>query len=456
MIPTDLKTYQEMQTITRAGLARQLGMSYGGERDLYEALGYKKELVFDDFWNTYRRNSIARAVIDRPAKKSWQGKLEILQGNNVESTPLELAWKQLRDNLNLKSKLSLLDRLSGIGRYGVLLMGLSDVKTKQDWRNPVSGKVQLLYVRALDEQNAKINQYEDNTENERYGKPKIYNVTVKNIGTGATNTFEVHHSRIIHVMQDNLEDEVHGTPRLEAVYNELQNIEKIAGGSAEMFWRGARPGYQANVDPEFTLTPSIEKDLKGQVNEYEHNLRRILINQGVKMTALESQISDPTSHIEVQIQLISSETGIPKRILLGSERGELASSQDKEAFLSLIQARRDEFIEPCILRPLITRCMEYGVLPKAQDWSIDWDDLFAPSDKEKADVGKTRSQALKDYMQTPGAMEVVPPKAFFEFFLGLQGQDILLIEEMMDEWRQNEDLPQDEQEELEEPNITDE
>jgi hypothetical protein len=203
------------------------------------------------------------------------------------------------------------------------------------------------------------------------------------------------------------------------------DIEKVAGGDAEMFWRGARPGYHGKLDPEYQATPEFKAELKEQIDEFEHNLRRMLINEGVDLEALEQQIADPSSHMDIQLKLISSETGIPIRILTGSERGELASSEDRSEWLSYVQTRREEHGEPNIMRPLIDRLIEYGILPTPQDnYSIKWSDLFAQSEKMRVDIGKSRSNSIREYTSNPMAIEVIPPQVFMEKCLGFSEDEI--------------------------------
>jgi hypothetical protein len=201
-----------------------------------------------------------------------------------------------------------------------------------------------------------------------------------------------------------------------------------------MFWRGARPGYHAKVDPEYDLSTAAEADLQDQIDEYEHKLRRILTAQGIDLNPLSTQVSDPSSHIDAQIQMISAITGIPKRILTGSERGELASGQDQDSWDDLIEDRREEFATPQIIRPFVDRCIEYGVLPQPStgEYSVEWPDMRTRTDGEKASVGQTRAQALQAYVANTAAEDVVPPEAFFRYFLGLGDEEITLINEMRD------------------------
>jgi len=129
--------------------------------------------------------------------------------------------------------------------------------------------------------------------------------------------------------------------------------------------------------------------------------------------------------VKVILQLISSETGIPLRILTGSEEGALASTQDKDSWLDVISERRDEFAEVEIVRPFLDVLMEYGVLPALSDtYKVHWSDLYSPSAKEQADVSYKKTQTLQMYASTPGADIIMPPKMFFEKFMGWGYTDI--------------------------------
>lgn len=422
--------------LTRMNYASSLGMQFGGERDLYKTLGYPLEIKYSDYLSKFERQDIARAVINRPVSATWRGPLVLTESDDAKTTTFEKAWKELEVRLKLKVMFARLDRLTGIGRFGVLLMGTSDLKQKEDWSLAISaGTLKLLFVKPLGESAVKISTYEQDTNNPRYGLPLLYDISLIK-ADGGEYSVKVHYTRVIHVVDGALESDVFGTPRLQAVYNRLQDIEKLVGGSAEMFWKGARPGYQGKVDKEYSVGKPEEARLEEQMEEFEHNLRRLLMMEGVELQSLAPQVVDPTNHVDIQIQMISAETGIPKRILTGSERGELASSEDQTQWNTLVKARREEFAEPYIIEPFVKFCIDHGILPKysANGYYTQWEDLFAPSEKEKVDIGKTRAEALRAYTGDPVAQAVIPPQAFFEFFLGLTNEQITLIDEMMKEF----------------------
>jgi hypothetical protein len=419
--------------VARMSLASSLGQqTYGGDRDIYQALGYPTTIKYDDYVGRYFRQDIAKAIIDRPVKATWQGKLELVESEN-EETPFEKAWIDLNDKFGLQSIFSRVDRLTSIGKYGLLLLGLDDVKENEDFKNPAIGKRKLIYLMPFGEGSAKINTYEKDPKNQRYGKPLTYSITVQQMEGGESLVIEVHYTRVVHIIENPLESDVESTPVLEAVFNRLIDLEKLVGGDAEMFWRGARPGYAGTVDKDFQMGATTKQDLKDQIDEYEHNLRRILVNEGVDLKALAQQIADPKTHFEMLVECICAERGIPKRILIGSERGELSSAQDSGEWKTYIQIRRTDHAEPHIIRVFVKRCQELAILPKTSTgkYSVSWEDLFALSEGDRVKIGLDRSASLKNYTASPLAEAVMPPEAFAEFCLGLTSDQINKLRQML-------------------------
>jgi hypothetical protein len=423
-------------------LANALGVSYDGDRDIYEALGYKKDLTFNDYFLQYSRQDIAAAVIDRPVSATWRGPLALIESDDDNDTALEKGWEDLEKRLHLKKAFARLDRLTGIGEYGVMFLGFSDVDSAGKLDQPVTptATLQLLYVRPLSEANATISQWETDPANERYGLPVMYSLTLVSHKGGNSQTLTVHYTRVLHIADSTLEGSIYGTPRLMAVFNRLTDLEKLTGGSAEMFWRGARPGYHGSIDPEMSMDDATKDSLRDQIDEYDHNMRRFLIGKGLDIKSLEQQIADPAAHVDIQIQMISAQTGIPKRILTGSERGELASSEDKDSWLQTIQTRREEFAEPTILYPFVDLMIKYKVLPAAIDsYTVKWEDLWSTSDKEKAEIGSIRAKSLQAYAANPYAGDILPMDAFLKYGLGLTDDQIELIQEQQEQAQREEE-----------------
>ena len=433
--------------VSRANIAKRLGQSYGGDRDLYQALGYSKSLTFDDYWGRYERQDIAARIIDAPVNASWREPPEINE-NDEQETPFEVAWTDLsRDSqVRLFHYIRRADKLAGIGLYGVIYLGFDDGKLPVE---PVESANKLTYLRAYSEQSAAISKWERDPASPRFGLPLEYNIQTANLndqGMSRGSSIQVHWTRIIHIADGLMENEVYGTPRLQRVFNRLQDLELVSGSSAEMFWRGAFPGLGFMADADSDIDAQTLSDMEDEIEEYIHGLKRYLRMQGITIAELAQQVADPTGHVEILLQLISGATGIPKRILVGSERGELSSSQDEANWNSRVSERRDDYCEIVILRPLIDRLIQVKVLPEPSEagYTIAWPDLFSPSEKEQAEIAKTRMETLAAYVNAQGADLVLPVEMFLERMLGFTSEEVEkalgLIETMMvDETREIEE-----------------
>jgi len=413
----------ESTIVERSKLIERLGLSYGDDRDLYKALGYRKTPNFSDYYTRYKRQDIARRVVNAPTSESWRMK-PIITENQGEKTKFEEAWEALVKDHRIWHYLTRADRISGIGEYGVLLMGFNDVSSAKGLKTPVNTKsdsTELIYLQAYTSNNASIKSFVSDTRDPRFGMPEIYEMKIRsNSGSYSYSDYEVHYSRVIHIADGAEENDVYGTPRLQCVLNRLMDLEKVVGGSAEMFWRGAFPGFALEAEADANIETLDLDDLEEEMQNYLHNLQRYIRLQGIKINQLDPQVADPSKHFDTIIQLISAATDIPKRILLGSERGELASSQDETHWSKFIDSRREDFVEPVILRPFIDKMISVKILPEptSGNYSVKWPDLTAPTEKTKADIRRINTEALSRYVLSPGADIIVPPEMFLSEILG--------------------------------------
>ncbi len=446
-----LRRIEALQRFLPSGLSRDasnlmMGETYKGVRKIYEALGYpdEEDLTFSYFYDRWDRQDIATAIIDKPVEATWANDLIITEeGIAEEDSSLFVAWRELDKQFKIKKTFARLDVLDGIGQYSLLLFGFNDVKNKAGFEKQAGGiTLKLNYIKAIPESNSKILKWETDSSNDRFGKPLLYEIEVGQPAESGRDTFitklRVHHSRILHIASGSLVSDIYGRSRLRPVINRLLDLEKIMGGDAEMFWRGARPGYHAKPDEGFAMGATEEAALDEELDKFEHDLRRIIYAKGIDLKALDMQISDPKNHVEIQHEAISAETGIPKRILTGSERGELSSSQDREQWLTLITNRRKKYAEIEILEPFIDKCMQFQILPETE-YVIVWSDLFAPSEKEKADVGKVRAEAISAYFTNPLAMEMIPIDIAMKYLIGLNKDQLKEFMEKVDEAALEED-----------------
>ena len=408
-----------------------VGDTFGGKRNVSDALGYPVSISYREFYHRFKRQSMAKAVINRPVNATWRGGFTVTDTKNPQEQTILDSLKDLQEEFKLSSILRRADRLACIGMYSVLLFGWDDVRSIRDFEKPVApGARKLLYLKPYSQEGAMILESVNVETDPRYGLPLFYQISMGNMmdsniaevapGQVQSTALKVHHSRVLHIVHDSLESEIFGIPALEGIYNLLLDLEKVAGGAAEMFWRGARPGYQGKVAEGFQITADDRATLESQIDEFEHHLRRFMVNEGIEISSLQQQIASPEAQVKVIMQLISAATGIPVRVLTGSERGELASTQDKDSWIDNIAERRDEYAEPHVVRPFLQTLVKYKLIPPlTRNYTISWTDLYSPSVKEQAEIAFKRAQALQLYTNSPGSDILVPPELFLRDFLGM-------------------------------------
>ena len=396
-------------------------------RDIDYECGHPEIVTCEDYRRLFYRGDIAARVVSVWPEESWAERPVIFETEEETETEFERAWDSLDRRLHVLSCLQRADILSGIGRFGIVLLGLNDGRPLSE---PATGinergepegnpKQELLYLRPLDESLVSINELQGDPTNPRYGQPLWYDVRFEDQGGVKVQSGRVHWSRVIHLADNRTSSDIYGTPRMEKVINRLLDIRKIAGGSGEMFWKGGFPGLSMEAMPNADEVVEFDReDLKGQLEAYMNGLQRYLATVGMTSKQLTVQVADPGPHLEVQLRLISVAIGVPWRIFLGSEAAQLASIQDMRAWNRRLHRRREDYLSPYVISPMLDRLINLGVLPRPTRYNIHWPDLNSPSDSDKAEVAAKKTEALAKYVQG-GCDILMPPFFFLTLFLGL-------------------------------------
>jgi uncharacterized protein len=390
-------------------------------RNPWREFGYPEIIPTVEYWRRYRRDGIGRRIIRAFPSACWRdmGVPRDEQGNSSVDDSDDYsgfvdAWEELSERLSIRSYMERIDRMTRVGHYGILVLGFAD---GADLSDPFEGQAELAYLAPYPETMVTISAWETDTTSPRFGKPRLYTVQTQRIegnirDVAPTRSFVVHHSRVIHVVEDEDDSEVFGTPALESTWNYLLDLEKVSGSAAETFWLNSRGGMVISADPESEFQPDDVEQIQQQVREYENQLRRVIALKGAKITELSPTPQSPRPNMEGLQALIAGATGIPQRILFGSERGELASSQDENSWAARVDERRQQHCGPRILEPFVRRMIETGNLPAPTgDWWIEWPEASAMSPEQEAEVANKRASALATYANSM-APEIVPPQEF--------------------------------------------
>jgi hypothetical protein len=432
--------------LDRIMFLRQAGITFNGARDLYAVLGYDRLITTRQYRDRYARGGIAGRIIDTPVNATWRGVMEVVEDKNDKNdTEFEKAWKTANQRLQIQAKLQRADRLAGLSTYSVILLGVrgqgvqgEDILSQE---LPKGRPEDLMYLApflggggpggdtrsraAAVDADCTIMEYETDVSSPRFGLPKLYQLRRTDISSPAFQR-PVHWSRIIHVAEGILDNEVYGLPALERVWNLLDDLDKVTGGGAEAFWLRANQGLHMNIDKDMALPVAAGQtaaqaaaaqveSLKQQSEEYKHQLTRWLRTRGVEVNTLGSDTADFANPADAILTQIAGSKAIPKRILTGSEMGELASSQDRDNWKDQVNGRQTQYAGPYIVRQLVDRLIDYGYLPppsKGQhEYTVKWPNVQTLTEEEKA-------QGAKQWASTNAT----------------QGMTVFTEEEIRDKW----------------------
>lgn len=443
---------------SRAELMKK-ATEYDRRRNLHDECGYPEIRTIRDYYECFRMNSYAARVVEIMPKESWMVEPSVFEIDDVDKTTAwEKAFYNLPENLSeepvdyfdyssgegnpIFKALRLADQLCGIGRFGGLLIGCDDGR---DLRQPLQARPlgtsgvyrKLTFLRAFDESMISVKSLDKNPRSRRFGRPEYYNIYLTDSPvdwmpfeeeTTTRKDTVVHWSRILHMKDHELSSSVYSRPRQEPVFERLLDIRKLLAGSAEMYWKGAFPGISIETHPTLGGDVAIDASvLKDRIEQYQNSLQRYLVLLGMSMKTHPPQVVDPKPQIDAQVEALCVWLGCPKRIFLGSERGQLASEQDEATWSGRLRARQIQHINPEILIPFINRLITFGMLPiPDKKIQASWPDMAVLSEDEKATIAVKRTQALTTYVKN-GAEAMVAPLDFLTRFLMVPEKEALHI-----------------------------
>lgn len=395
----------------RFTFSRKIGQPFGGRRDLEQILGYPddRELTTATYRNVYRRGDIAERIVELYPNDTWGEGFDVIEDLDPEiETEFESKFNDFADRLDLKSILYRADVLCNLGQYSCVLIGVAG---NSDLSTPLTSASldDIIYLKPIADDHAEIESVVNESNNRRFTLPEYYSITLANtdpktlVNTTSYYQRKVHWTRLLHIADGLLEDDVYGKPRLRSIYNRLQDKDKIIGGGAEAAWRHMDRGLQFDLDKEIQLGPEEKTKFNQAIDAYLLGFDRVLRTKGVTINELGSKMVNFDNNVEALLKIISAATGIPYRILAGSERGELASTQDDANWHNRISTRRQKFAVK-VLRDLIDRLIMFGALPTPKNLIVIWPEEEELSEREKSEVVGAIAKANKDQAEAEGVV----------------------------------------------------
>jgi hypothetical protein len=407
--------------LNRTGLAGALGMSFEGKRDLWGSFGWDLQINLDMIMDMYLRGGIARRIVEAKPDATWGRPPSIYHPDQPDWTTefYKLAW-----DLDLWSTFRRADILAGLGRYSIILIGTNRGALERALPTGGAGALKITYLQPYGESQVRIKEWEQDPTNARFGLPTMYtimnNTSVRQLNSTGTpdmdarpqgSAFDVHWSRVIHVARGGLTNCVFGVPEYAPIWNYLCDLMKVVGASSESYWRVAYPGLHADVDKDMDMDAEDEENLSAEFDEFQHEMRRIIRTRGVTVKDIGSKVADPRGAFDVILTLISGTTGIPKRILLGSEAGQLASSQDKGSWAERIEEYREDHAEPRMVWPFVMWVINNGIIPMPGDIQLLralWPDAYRQSPLERSQTAAQTARSLANIAKGMQPIEMTP------------------------------------------------
>lgn len=416
-------------------------------RNLNAECGYPDDPAYEDYRQAYDRIGIAKRIVDIWPDESFAAGLTVYETDDPEDTEFEKAQRDLDRRLKLTSYLRRIDKLSRIGRFGLLLFGLDDDRpldqpalsyNNDGTLRSNSRQSNVLFLRCFDEGSCSVSSFDENERSFRYGQPLFYelnfvNPKVRFIANPApaepTVRRKVHWTRVLHVAANREGSEVFGTPQLKPVFNNVLDVRKISASSPEMWWQAGFPGYQFVTSPEFALANDLDADeLEETMQKYVDRLQRTVASKGGEWKSMAPPAApDPTNPLMAQMNLISAAIGIPVRILLGTESGHLASTQDSSTWKERVHGNQTDYTQPYLVGPCYERLIDYGALPRIERVLYAWRDLKTLGDEAQAEVGLKKTQALMQYV-TGDVQQLIGRRHYLTFVLGMTDAQATAIE----------------------------
>ena len=397
---------------------------------LWASCHYPTNLTFNHYYDMYARNNVAARVIETFPNYTWNT-IPIVQDAGGESSrfskkvadllTMPFKWK---DGIkqDLLTTMKQLDVLGGIGGEALLVFGFNDGGQLHTKVVPKRTN-EIKWVKILHNGQFKVKTKDENKASPDYGdvityETKTFSATreinfVNNIADGV----EIHSTRCVHFKETN--GLPYGTSRIQKCYNQLLDIVKVSGASAEVYWLGAFSGLAVETRENTALDEDSYTVMKEEIEKYFAGLERSLVFEGAESKLLYPAIVSPQAHFDLQISMVSIATEIPRRFLTGAEAAKLASQQDSINWMDRVSNRRNGFVGPCVVSPVVQRCVDAGVLsrPKGGVIKVVWAQTQSLALNDRADAAKGTTEAIVEYF-TSGVSKVME---FREYLIGVCG-----------------------------------
>ncbi|APG91139.1 anti-CBASS protein Acb1 family protein [Sinorhizobium americanum] len=386
----------------------------GTSRDKAAASFYSMPILADeDLLNAYRGAWLPRKIVDIPAFDSmrawrdWQAKKPQIEAIEAEEKRLNLKGKLLETRIKA--------RLWG---GAAMVIGTGDQDLTQPLDAERVGKGGLKYLTVMTRRQLTAGEIDRDPASEWFGKPKLYQIR-----SAEGMQVDIHPSRLV-IFNGNPppDDEIvtttyagWGDSVLLSVVDAIKQADGTAANIASLVFEAkvnviripdfmqnlGDERYRAKILERYTLAATA-KGINGDLlldkeEEYEQKQASFATLPEVLMSFL---------------QIVSGAADIPATRLLGqSPAGMNATGEsDLRNYYDRLQAMQTVEMTPAMAR--LDECIIRSALgSRDPDVYYEWAPLWGMSEKEKADVFKTKADAARQLVGTTPGQEIIPRDA---------------------------------------------
>ena len=367
-------------------------------RDKMASSYYGLQFLSDEqLLNAYRTSWLAGKIVDIPAMDSirkgrdWQASNDEIELIEAEEFRLGL-WQKLLD-ARTKARL-----WGGAAIY--IGTGEGDASQPLDVEKVKAGGIQFLTV--LSRNDLSAGEIDQDAMSETFGKPKDYQIL-----TGNAVIANVHPSRlVVFVGRPHPDDRLQGGLNkgwgdsvLEVVFSAVKNADATAANIASLVFEAnvdvfgvpdlmtnlSDPDYAQRLNDRFTLAATAKSINKALVRDSLEEYDRKTIS-----------FSNLPEVMQGFLQMVAGAADIPVTRLLGQSPGGLNSTgeSDLKNYYDRLSAEQELVIRPAMWR--LDECLIRSALGKRPpEINYRWSALWQMTDKEKAEIGKMKSESAE-------------------------------------------------------------
>jgi hypothetical protein len=383
------------------------------KHDHYKDFGYPAEVTFELAYHVYTRTGLGAAGVDKTVAKTWQDAPWLQEfardnGDDRPETKLEAEIRKRFAELRVWQQLAEADRRGLVGAYAGVILQLADDQAFDRPVTRVNGGLEgLVEIIPAWEGQLTISEWHTNQSDAKtYGKPKMFAFKEAAVdrSTAQPRQFNVHPDRVVIWSKDGT---VNGRSFLAPGYNDLLTLEKISGAGGEGFWKNAKSGLSLQIDKDANIAnmaqamnvevSEVVDKMEEQVKDFNAGFDASLLMQGITATPMQVSLPSPEHFWAAPLQSFAASISMPLKILVGSQSGERASTEDAAEWNKTVMSRRTGVVIPNIM-DIVRRLVRFGILAD-KDWNLDWSDLTETSQEAKvalADKMADVNQKMKD------------------------------------------------------------